>query len=316
MGADLINRVIASVGERFGQAVDALVPLGTAVTGSFIILSLVFLGLSVMFGLGGLVPAIMRVTGAATLTLWAIRSWGDIVRGTLQATRQILALVIPNYDGPTALFTMAIDLFGRIELEHVAWTWSVQGVATVAAAAVAPILVLVGLSFTGVLAAIAELQLLIGATAAPLVLPALAFSVTVPLGWGPIYFVTKAGVRVVVMGLAAWVMASAVSSALSVPGSTDSLTSEAVATLSLLSVFCLMVGLYCNGLANDLVGGGAGSLGLGAVGATAEAVGGMASGGLAAASGVGVPAVKAGAAVGTAGVKAVTRSSGRGSAFN
>lgn len=321
MGADLINRVIAAVGAQVVAAVEALTPVGLALTGSFVILGVLFLGLAVASGQSIMIAGIARMTAAAAGTMWVIQYWADIVRGTLQASRAALGLLIPGYNGPTALFTMAIELAGRIELEHVAWNWTSPMVSMAAAgmAAVVPLFVFIGLSFTGILAVVAEFQLLIGATAAPLILPALAFPVTVPLGWGPIYFIVKAGVRVVVMGLTSFVMANAVSSLLTVPGSTDGLTSETIFTLAGLSLLTMMVGLYCNSLAHDLVGGGAGSMGLGAVSATTGAASSMARGTVAAAGAIANPKAAAAriaaSSARAAGGTALNRSSDRAKAF-
>ena len=166
---------------------------------------------------------------------------------------------------------MATDIAGRIELEQVACGWNADALHRPRDAgrrSAGPI-VWVGLAWTGLLATMAEFQLLIGAVAAHSLLPALAFPLTSQLGWGVVHFVVKAGVRVVVMGVTSWVMAGALAQTISVPGNDEGLTSEAIYSLVGLAVLTYMVGTYVNSLANDLVGGGAGSLGYSA--ATAPA---------------------------------------------
>lgn len=316
MDPSYIERVIGIVGNAAVGVVDALVPVGTALAGSFIVLSIVMCGASLMAGGFGL-STILRMTGAAAGTLWAIREWSTIVRGTLNGAREAIAQVIPGYTGPSALFGMATDIAGRIELEAIACSWnSMRCLGLSFLAALTGPIVWVGLAFTGLLATIAEFQLLIGAIAAPLVLPALAFPITSHLGWGPVNFMVKAGVRVVVMGITSWLMAEALSQTISVTGSTDGLTSQTVYTLIGLSVLTLMIGLYINSVANDMVGGGAGSLGFSA----ASRTGGMlASAGGTVASAAANPAAaaaRAGVSTVKSAVGTITRSSGSGSAFN
>lgn len=260
-----IERVIAAVGAAAASGVEALVqPVAIPLASSFIVLSIVMLGVSLMLGGIAMAPLI-RLAGAATGTLWVITEWGDIVRGTLDGARNVIALVIPGYTGPSGLFGMATEITGRIELEAVACGWnSLRCVGVAMLAAITGPIVWIGLAFTGLLATIAEFQLLIGAVAAPLILPALAFPLTSQLGWGVIYFLVKAGVRVVVMGITSFVMAEALTATVTVTGTTGGLNSQTVFTLVGLAVLTMMVGLYVNSIANDLVGGGAGSLGYGA----------------------------------------------------
>ena len=268
MDPSYIERVIATVGRSAAAAVGALSDVGLPLAASFIVLSIVLMGVSLMQG-GVALSSIIRMTGAAAGTTWVLKEWQDIVLGTLNGARNAIGVVIPGYTGPSSLFRMATDIAGRIELEQVACGWDAwRCIGLAVLGGISGIIVWVGLAWAGLLATIAEFQLLIGAVAAPLILPALAFPLTSQLGWGVVHFVVKAGVRVVVMGVTSWVMADALAQTISVPGTDEGLTSEAIYSLIGLAVLTYMVSTYASSLANDLVGGGAGSLGYSAATAT------------------------------------------------
>lgn len=256
-----IERVIATVGRSAAAAVGDLSDVGLPLAASFIVLSILLLGASLMQG-GVALSSILRMTGAAAGTTWALKEWQDIVLGTLNGARNAIGVVIPGYAGPSSLFAMATEIAGRIELEQVACGWNAaRCIGLAVLGGLSGIIVWVGLAWAGLLATIAEFQLLIGAVAAPLLLPALAFPLTSQLGWGVVHFLVKAGVRVVVMGVTSWVMADALARTIRVPGTDQGLTSEAIYSLIGLAVLTYLVSTYASSLANDLVGGGAGSLG-------------------------------------------------------
>jgi hypothetical protein len=162
--------------------------------------------------------------------------------------------------------------------------WSVSTYVEAIVSGIAGILIWLGLSVTGLLAILAEFQLLIGAAVAPLILPALAFGFTTPIGWGAVAFMVSAGVRVVVMGTVSYVMSSAVTAVITVPGTDVPLTYEQMVTLLGVALLTALVGFCCNGIARDLVSGSPGSLGWGSVVRTGGTVG--------AAIGLGAPAAR------------------------
>jgi hypothetical protein len=324
MGPGTIEHIIDLVGNQVAGAIGALVPVGLALSGSFTVLSILFLGASIISGANAVVPQIIRVTGAAAATFWGIREWPAITHGTLDAARAAVGLMIGGYSGPSMLFQMANDVTGRVLAEYTSFsiTAPVTSIADGIMGALSAVLIWLGLAITGLLAVLAEFQLLIGAAVAPLVLPALAFGLTNSLGWAPVRFMVSAGLRVVIMGLVSYVMAGAVTSVISVGGTDTPLTHEQVMTLMGVALLTALVGICCNSLARDLVGGGPGSLGLNSITRTGNVMssaagavmtaGGVALGGIGAAARVGGHAAgrTAGAAV------KIGRSSGSGSAFS
>lgn len=307
-----IEQVVAAIGQQVAAATGTLVPVGQDVTGWFIVLSILLLGANMIAsGSPVITSSIIRMAAAAAGTYYAIGFWPEITMGALQSARAAIGLMVQGgYGGPTTLFHMANDISGRLEFQGVAFQWSSPMASVLAGvtSAFIPILVWVGLSLTGLLAALAEFELVIGSAVAPLVLPALAFGFTMPLGWGAIRFLVSAAVRVVVMGATAHIMADTVSGIMTVGGTEAALSHEQVYTLFGVSLVCGLIGLCMNGIANNLVGGGAGVLGLGSVmrgGNMAASAGNAAARAGAAAAQTGAAAVRiaagpAGAAVGGA----------------
>jgi hypothetical protein len=171
--------------------------------------------------------------------------------------------------------------------------WSVSTYVEAIVSGLAGILIWLGLSVTGLLAILAEFQLLIGAAVAPLILPALAFGFTTPIGWGAVTFMVSAGVRVVVMGTVSYVMSSAITAVITVPGTDVPLTYEQMVTLLGVALLTALVGFCCNSIARDLVSGSPGSLGWSSVARTGGTAAAFASLGAPVAGG----AVRAGASL-------------------
>lgn len=297
MGPETIEAVITAIQGQVVQTVEQLVPVGQAVTAGLGVLAILMLGLSLMNG-SLFLPQIVSTTGAIAATYWVLDQWGTIISGTLAAARQAIGLLIPGYSGPSALFDLGVDIASRVIMEDTASSWldPVGAIGAAAATAIVPVLIIVGFFLTGLLAVLAEFQLLIGSAVAPLILPALAFGITAPMGWGPVRFVVSAAVRVVVMGVVGSVMNGAISTAIAMPGQDQVLPNETVWVLVGLSLLSALIGLCCNNLAHDLVGGGAGSIGMSSV----QRTGGLIAGGanaVAAAGSAGVGAAGAGAAV-------------------
>lgn len=265
MGPDTISVVIDIIGQQVTAAMAGLIPVGQALTGSFVVLSILMLGMSLVSGGAAFIGPLVRMCAAGAGTYWAIGYWPDITLGTLRAARAAVGLLIGNYSGPATLFKMASDVSGRITAEAAVPVrfWDFNGQAQQVVEGFASILVWLGLSVTGLLAVLAEFELLIGGAVAPLVLPALAFGLTRSIGFGAVTYMVSAGVRVVVMGTVSFVMGQAVTAVVGVPGTDQPLTWTQETTLLGVALLTAIVGLSCNSLARGIVGGSPGALGLG-----------------------------------------------------
>mgnify|MGYP000399635653 CR=1 FL=1 len=326
MDASLLDQVFDHILQQVVSIITTFVPAGMMLAQSFVVLSVLFVGVSIWMGMGNLLSPLVRVAAVATGTYFAIENWGDIVTGMLQACDTATRMMIPGYHGTAALFTMAIDVAGRIEMEKIAITWTapLSSAIAVMVGAFVPLLVVIGLGFIAILAVTAKLTLLLGGTLAPLILPALAFGPTATMGWGPIQFLLTASVRVVVMGAMSHLFASAITSLLPpIPGGTDWLQNNDIYVLALLSVVCIIAGLGANTLAGSLVGNALGTLGAATVGRAGGIAFQAASLPVSAAASVGSAAARmtSGAASGAAGsagsaaARSPARSSGSGGAF-
>ena len=322
MDPGAIEAMIAAIGVQVANATAALVPVGVVITLSFIVLGIVLIGADLMTG-SSFMPQLVRFTGVAAGTMWAITEWPNIAKQTLDAARAATALLVPGYAGPTGLFTVATDISGRLIVEGSSWSWSapLTSMADAVMLGLAPFLIEFGLAITGLLAALAEIELLLGSACAPLILPAIAFGPTAQLGFGAVSFLVSAAVRVIVLGATSHVMAQAVTATIAVGGIDTALTHPQIMVLFLLAILCAVVGVSTNGIARSLVGGGVGSLGLGSVQTTTSVAAGAVNMGSssvgAAAKGLAGVRGDSAAAVGALGrgVAAVAKSSGVGSAF-
>ena len=328
MDVGIVEPVLANIPAQMAGVRQALVPLGTALAGSFLVLSILLLGLNLIVG-GSFTPTIVRSMGAAAATFWAIQQWPDLVMGTLTASRDIIGLFIGGYGGPTDLFQAAAEVTARVMVEPAGWSWSVSGAVSALAQhfliSLSTVFIAIGLAMPGIMAILAELSLLLGAAAAPLILPALAFPVTAPLGWGAVNFMVAASLRVVVMGLISVLFGDAITTVIDKPGPDEVLTFSALMGLLLTALLSIVASLSANSIAGSLVGGGLGSMGwTSARGAAAFAAGSIAGTGAvlqpAVRVGASATAAAGGAAISGAksaarGVANVTRSIGNGSAF-
>ena len=328
MDVGIVEAVLANIAAQMAGVVQALVPLGTALAGSFLVLSILLLGLNLIVG-GSFTTAIVRSMGAAAATFWVIQQWPDLVMGTLTASRDIIGLFIGGYGGPTDLFQAAAEVTARVMVEPAGWSWSVSGAVSALAQhfliSLSTVFIAIGLAMPGIMAILAELSLLLGAAAAPLILPALAFPVTAPLGWGAVNFMVAASLRVVVMGLISVLFGDAITTVIDKPGPDEVLTFSALMGLLLTALLSIVASLSANSIAGSLVGGGLGSMGwTSARGAAAFAAGSIAGTGAvlqpAVRVGASATAAAGGAAISGAksaarGVANVTRSIGNGSAF-
>ena len=328
MDVGIVEAVLANIAAQMAGVVQALVPLGTGLAGSFLVLSILLLGLNLIVG-GSFTTAIVRSMGAAAATFWTIQQWPELVMGTLTASRDIIGLFIGGYGGPTDLFQAAAEVTARVMVEPAGWSWSVSGAVSALAQhfliSLSTVFIAIGLAMPGIMAILAELSLLLGAAAAPLILPALAFPVTAPLGWGAVNFMVAASLRVVVMGLISVLFGDAITTVIDKPGPDEVLTFSALMGLLLTALLSIVASLSANSIAGSLVGGGLGSMGwTSARGAAAFAAGSIAGTGAvlqpAVRVGASATAAAGGAAISGAksaarGVANVTRSIGNGSAF-
>jgi hypothetical protein len=185
--------------------------------------------------------------------------------------------------------------------------------------AIAAPLIAVGIAIPGILALMAQLTLVVGAAAGPIIVPGLAFHATRPLAFGVCTYLISATLRVITLGLISVLFANAIVDHLAVPG-TDAVIGVAdIVGLLLTSAFAMVVGFGANSIAGQLVGHGVGALGLSSFARPLAAVTNISTvAGTAATAASG--AVKAGGgAAGSAlggAARAITRSGGRGgSAF-
>ena len=168
MDPGAIEAMIAAIGVQVANATAALVPVGVGITLSFIVLGIVLIGANLMTG-SSFMPQLVRFTGVAAGTMWAITEWPNIAKQTLDAARAATALLVPGYAGPTGLFTVATDISGRLIVEGSSWSWSapLTSMADAVMLGLAPFLIEFGLAITGLLAALAEIELLLGSAMRP-----------------------------------------------------------------------------------------------------------------------------------------------------
>lgn len=323
MDVSTIERVIDQVGNEVAAMVGVLAPIGQSITLSLTVLAVIAMGCALAQGASIAVGTLLRVTAAATLTNWAISQWDTIARGTVQGSRQIIGMLIPGYAGPSTLLDMAMTTSARIEAEQMAFSYGGIGefITGHLMGLIAPAFVFLGLSAIGLLAILAEVLLLLGASIAPLLLPFLAFTATASIGWGPLRFLLQSSIRIIMLGGVNHLMAKAITAVVIIPLGTDGLRHEDMYALMGLSLLCFLVAWCVNGVARDSAGGGGPtSMGMGAMttvggytvamgSGAAGAIGAGAKGGAAAARGAISGGKAAGAAMGSMG-----RSSDR--AFN
>ena len=255
-------------------------------------------------------------------TLWAIATWPTIVADTYHASQAVLGMLIGG-DGLVGLCTLAGDAAARVLAQGgaVDYWHPFDSTAQAITAGIAAFFVLLGMAVAGILVLLAEIELLVGAAVAPLILPGLAFGLTRQFGWGAVFFLVRGALRVIATGAVAAVMARAVATVVSVPGTDAVMTWSQMAELVTLSVATAVVCWAGRGIAGHMVGQ-PGVLGMGSVtrvtsfATTATGGVGAAAVGVGSAAGRGVAtaaAAKGGRGAAAAGV--VHRSNGRGSVF-
>lgn len=326
---DLVTRALEIVLVQSQQHIATLVPIGQQVSGWLVVLSIMLLGVSLGTGQAAYVGPIVRMCGASAGTLWGIATWPTIVADTFHASQAVIGM-ITGTDGMLGLYTLGADVAARILAQgaSVSLMHPVDSVAQAVAAGLAAFLVILGMAVAGILVLLAEIELMIGAVLAPLLLPGLAFGLTAQIGWGAVYFLVRGSVRVMATAAGAAVMARAVATVVAFPGTDQPLTLTETGELVTLSLATAVLCFSAKRLADSLVGqagvlglssvgrvaGLSQTVGVAATGAAMTAASAAVKGGAAAASGV-AAAAEAKGGRGAAASGALARTSGSGSPF-
>lgn len=260
---DVIDGLINYVGTFLAGVIATLTPVGVAFAGITTTLAILFWGVAAWSGVAGLVPGAMRITGIGAVLFWALQNWAGIMQGALDAARGAVGLFVGGYGGPSSLFQMASDIFERIAAERVAFsiTSPIDSIVDGFVAAIGAFAVWGGLVVTGLLAVLAEIELLLGAAIAPLILPTLAFSPIASIGFGAVTWLASAALRVVVLGLLSVLIADGVTSLVGVGGSEEPLDHAQVMSLMALGLLSAVLGMSASSLASAIVRGAPGALG-------------------------------------------------------
>ena len=260
---DVIDGLINYVGTFLAGVIATLTPVGVAFAGITTTLAILFWGVAAWSGVAGLVPGAMRITGIGAVLFWALQNWAGIMQGALDAARGAVGLFVGGYGGPSSLFQMASDIFERIAAERVAFsiTSPIDSIVDGLVAAIGAFAVWGGLVVTGLLAVLAEIELLLGAAIAPLILPTLAFGPIASIGFGAVTWLASAALRVVVLGLLSVLIANGVTSLVGVGGSEEPLDHAQVMSLLALGLLSAVLGMSASSLASAIVRGAPGALG-------------------------------------------------------
>jgi hypothetical protein len=264
---NVIDGLVNYVGTFLANVIATLTPVGVAFAGITTTLAILFWGVAAWSGVAGLVPGAMRITGIGAVLFWTLQHWAEIMRGALNAARGAVGLFMGGYGGPSSLFAMASDIFERIAAERVAFsiTSPIDSIVDGLIGAIGAFAVWFGLVVTGLLAVLAEIELLLGAAIAPLILPALVFGPTASIGFGAVTWLVSAALRVVVLGLLSVLIADGVTNLVGIGGSEEPLGHAQVMSLLALGLLSAVLGLSASSLASAIVRGAPGALGWGSV---------------------------------------------------
>ena len=253
----IFDGLFAILSGRAAEITAVFQPIGLGLTTTLATLAVLFFGTAIWLGASEWLSGLLRMCAMCAGTAWAIMAWPGLVQGTLAWVDQMIALAIPVWTGPEVLFGMAIDLAGRMEVEPISAMWA-AGPAGHALAGVwncAALFVLVGLSIPGVLVWWCRIELILGLSLAPLVLPGLAFGLTAKMSFAPLRYLVTGSVRIIALAVTASIMARAITASLAVPGIDVALTNQAGWTLVLLALLTGVVGWEVDKIARQLVGG-------------------------------------------------------------
>ena len=251
---DLITRALEIVLVQAQGEMTALVPVGTSVAGGLVILSIVLLGASLASGQTALVRPIVGMCAASAGTLRGISTWPTIVGDTFHASDTVLSMLTGG-TGLVGLFTLGGDTAARVIAEGSAVSvWSPTSWAQAIVAGFCALIILLGMAWAGMLVIMAQIEMLIGAVLAPLLLPGLAFGLTSQLGWGAVYDLVRGAVRFIATGAIVSIMARAVATVTAVPGTDQVLTFSEMGQLLVLSFATAGIGLVAYRMAGRIVG--------------------------------------------------------------
>ena len=258
---DAINGVVNGVAVGVNHVIAALAPFGIGLTLILIVLALLSLGASYMSGATGFVAPLIRFLGISTGVLWALREWTWLV-GLSRATAY-QALNAVGVQGYGAMFELAWTSAQRIltELVGISPTAPISSSIDSLMAALCAMVVLIGLSFPGMVAAVAEIELLLGSALAPLLLPMLAVGFLRPIGFGVIQWQVAAVLRIVALGLISHLIAAEVTRITALPSMDEAYQFAAVQQLTLLAILSVMVALAAGAIANSIARGTPGVMG-------------------------------------------------------
>lgn len=258
---DAINGVVNGVAVGVNDVIAALAPFGIGLTLILIVLALLFLGASYLSGSTAFVAPLLRFLGISTGVLWALREWTWLV-GLSRATAY-QALNAVGVQGYGAMFELAWTSSQRIltELVGISATAPIASTIDSLMAALCALVVLVGLSFPAMVAAVAEIELLLGSALAPLILPMLAIGFLRPIGFGVIQWQAAAVLRIVALGLISHLIAAEVTRVTALPSMDEAYQHGAVQQLTLLAILSVMVALAAGAIANAIARGTPGVMG-------------------------------------------------------
>lgn len=276
MEIGIIEQVLQNIGQSAVALIGMLQPSGIAIAGAMILISLVVMSMAMWRGIEELPQLAFNWAVFSGFTLVLIQAWPAAVLWTVDASRNIIGLAIPGYTGPTSMFEAAYQMAQRVWAEPEGWalnplSWG-SAWARHLVYGVGGYLIFLGMSVPGLLAILAEVQLMVLSVLAPIVLPFFAFDLTRSIGNAALMSLLNGGLKIAFLGLVAALFSRAVTAVIDLPAANEVLTMEAVAALVLTALIAAIIGWSANGLANSLTGGGVGTLGLGAMAAPAAAV--------------------------------------------
>jgi hypothetical protein len=321
--SDTVRQTLETLATAAGHATAAFVPEGVFLTHILIAVAIVWFAVGWWHGNDHAIGGGLRMALCGAGTLWLIGYWPSLATLVLAAAEKAIGMVTGGFQTPADLFDMAIIAAERVWAEGAGaggWGPSMWWQAIITG--LSGIVILAALGLPAILAYVAEVQLLIGATVSPIVLPMLAVPATAAIGWAPVRFLIFSGLRVVVIGVTCYVLALTVVMRVTLPGADQTLTGVQLGALALVAVTALVVGIGLSGVARDLLSGAIGTMGYssvtrayGTAAAGGRMVGRTAAGGAALAAGgaqlaKGAAGLAAGAVAG--GAAMVRRMSGKG----
>jgi len=221
---------------------------------------------------------IWRFLGINTGTMWALLNWAWLVDLSRQTAHTALAAL--GVDGFGAIFDLAVVSSQRIlnEFVGISVTAPLSSVADSFIGALSAFIILIGLSVPGLVAAVAEVELLLGSAIAPLILPFLAIGWMRPIGFGVIQWQISAVLRIVALGVISNLIAGEVSRITLLPGMDEAFRLESIQQLTILSVLSVMLSIAAGSIASAITRGMPGVMGSTSIRNAVSHIGGGVSG--------------------------------------